>query len=110
MTEPTTTPPFDLHVDVSAYRPVERMQPGMWWHCTWTDTNTGETGQTWAQAQVVMQKERLHDSARVTHVVGIDTAGDQCDLLLYRGQPVRTLSARDAARVGVALPQSVVQL
>ena len=107
MSDTPTPPPFDLHVDVSTMRASERITLGMWWHCEWTD-DSGATGESWAQARVVYDLRRHQDDARVVRVLGVDTTGVGCELLIYRGKPIRTLSARDAARLGIALPQDVV--
>lgn len=102
--EPATAPdPNDIRL-----RPVENFSPGQWFLFAYEDENeeTGEVraGEVWAEVRLVMHMEQIGTGRKFLRIRGVGTDGFGVELVADRGQQVQNVTARQAAKVGMRLP------
>jgi hypothetical protein len=102
--EPATQPdPNDIR-----FRAVENFSPGQWFLFEYEDENedTGEvrTGEVWAEVRLVMHMEQIGTGRKYLRIRGVGTDGFGVELVADRGTQVQNVTARQAAKVGMVLP------
>jgi hypothetical protein len=89
--------------DGTKFRAIRNLQPGQWWIGEYP-TDDGQTEEVWAQVSVVMQLENRATGRKSTRVLGRCTDGEGAELHHYRGHEVPSLSAAQARKAGLTLP------
>lgn len=84
-------------------RALENVRPGHWFLGTYAEEDGTEV-QLWAQVTICMNITRITTGEKLVRILGRDTTGEPVELMQLRGHAVRTLTAAQATKAGLAVP------
>lgn len=88
------------------WRQVEHLQPGHWWLGEYpVDDESDTTVELWAQVSLRLDLVQLTTGRKVVRVFGTATDGEAVESVQYRGHQVQSLTQRQGAKAGLALPE-----
>lgn len=88
------------------WRQIENMRPGQWWEGEYyVDEDSDETHMLWAEVSMVMSGTQITTGRKVVRVLGTATNGAGVEMGHYRGEQIKTVTARQAKKAGLVVPE-----